>query len=491
MASPPSDPHDRGHLASLALQSKKALQQGEALCSRANALSVASAQEVFNVLALSAKVRWISDAVMEQLKLAACVAKDIEERRSRLEAQAQAWDIARSQQTGALDTILESLGRELVPPSFHEVEIDVSLFGSQSSDSEEERPTPATSPDRSPTLTIRGSESKQQKRKKKAEARLQDRSRWKSLRDFVDEHAIESEIEIMENERSELDKTLTVTAAYPHTLQDTLYNIEEGLPPKTPSTDVTMILTSQDNVSESMAQQLESLAQHYDQMERSLSDSEAGHVFEADDLMEMNRDTEELPVIIDELEDAYNSIHTGHDELRAAKRTAYEHLAQQRGILDDLIELGSIMGEMLQRQTEVELDFESRLEVLNQHLFILGDVSHQYTLYQHSYRKLLVEVARRRHYTEAADQIVRGTMSQLAAMAEEERQLREDFNTEHGKYLPSDICFFVENMPTRWEVTPLKDDAIESLPDIPADLVALARDAPGIDERSPVGVDSV
>lgn len=59
---------EQPHLVSLVLQSKKALQHGEQLCSRANDVSNASAQCVVDVLALDAKVRWLTDAVLEQLK---------------------------------------------------------------------------------------------------------------------------------------------------------------------------------------------------------------------------------------------------------------------------------------------------------------------------------------------------------------------------------------------------------------------------------------
>ena len=66
-----SSPADRGeqpHLISLVFQSRKALEQGEALCSRANATATSSAKGVTDLLALNAKVQWISNAVIEQLK---------------------------------------------------------------------------------------------------------------------------------------------------------------------------------------------------------------------------------------------------------------------------------------------------------------------------------------------------------------------------------------------------------------------------------------
>lgn len=73
MASPPPSTTttrlEQPHLVSLVLQSKKALQHGEQLCSCANGLSNASAQCAIDVLALDAKVRWLSEAVLEQLKV--------------------------------------------------------------------------------------------------------------------------------------------------------------------------------------------------------------------------------------------------------------------------------------------------------------------------------------------------------------------------------------------------------------------------------------
>jgi autophagy-related protein 17 len=62
---------DTGHsyLVSLVLQSQKALQHGEQLCTRAHTASNASAQAAVDVLALEAKIKWVVEAVVEQLKV--------------------------------------------------------------------------------------------------------------------------------------------------------------------------------------------------------------------------------------------------------------------------------------------------------------------------------------------------------------------------------------------------------------------------------------
>lgn len=101
-----------------------------------------------------------------------------------------------------------------------------------------------------------------------------------------------------------------------------------------------------------------------------------------------------------------------------------------------------------------------------------------------------MEIARRRQYKEDAENFVRGMMEQFETMSEgvfllfppsctfvqtgrcsAERVVRESFNAEHGAHLPSDLCLFIENPPTRWQVIPFDGDPVESLPDVDDDLV--------------------
>jgi len=108
-----------------------------------------------------------------------------------------------------------------------------------------------------------------------------------------------------------------------------------------------------------------------------------------------------------------------------------------------------------------------------------------------SYDKLLVEIDRRRQYKKEAENFVRDMMAQLETMSEGvflysnrpvhlfrlddisgERGVRESFKAEHGAHLPSDLCLYIENPPTRWQVIPFDGDTVESLPDVDGDLVA-------------------
>ena len=105
----------------------------------------------------------------------------------------QQWDTLRTERTNALELTLESLGSQLVPNDFHSTSDDSSIFGSPKSETNED--PAASTADRSPTATLRAQLSNV----------TTDKSRWKTLRDFIDERAIEEVLETVEVERATLD----------------------------------------------------------------------------------------------------------------------------------------------------------------------------------------------------------------------------------------------------------------------------------------------
>lgn len=127
------------------------------------------------------------------------------------------------------------------------------------------------------------------------------------------------------------------------------------------------------------------------------------------------------------------------EKFELAKTAAQEQVDASRSTLDDLDELADIMSDMLQKQQEVEVRFsfvsgscmvsikfsvwsvgqadcDDLLEGLQQRLLVVEDLHHRFVQYQSSFHKLLIEIARRRQYREAAEKIVEGMMSQLDAL---------------------------------------------------------------------------
>ncbi|EIN09795.1 hypothetical protein PUNSTDRAFT_101708 [Punctularia strigosozonata HHB-11173 SS5] len=493
-------------LVSLVLQSKKAFQHGESLCSRAHAFTNLSADVAIDVLELDARVRWISDAVIGQLKVAAEVAKSIEQKRAELESTIDDYDRQRQRHTSALDAILETLGTQSVPPDFY-TDPDAEDDGVFASPDEVE--DARGSPD-----TIRGV--RRPSNAGSASAVLKsDKRKWKTLRDFVDERAIEDILEFMENERTVLDKTLDGIASLPTTIEAAIEAIENALPssptantPAVPSpyaqsqplsmndpttsnrsppdgsaqptpeeqtpmnrssqlppleatislrpslARVSDVLRVQERVSTGMAHHLESLAAHYDAMAAALKDGESGAAFDDEDLAEMHRDAGELGSIIAELEQSCSSIETGYEQMQRFLSTAQGQLDTHRATLDDLDELEEMMDDMVQRVERVEIQISTQITNLHGHLVDLENLQLRYISYQFSYNKLLLELGRRRQYRDAAERIVNDMLAQLHVMAEEEHAVREAFNHEHGPNLPEDLCLCISNPPTRWDIVP-------------------------------------
>jgi len=116
------------------------------------------------------------------------------------------------------------------------------------------------------------------------------------------------------------------------------------------------------------------------------------------------------------------------------------------GVLDDLEELGDIMGEMLNDQEEVEvrlffllskrsscrifsqLKCEEGLNSLQEQILTIRDLRGRYISYQTAFNELIVEITRRQYYKEAAENIVKGMMDQLRAMSEGERKFNLVFH---------------------------------------------------------------
>ncbi|KAF9790384.1 autophagy-related protein 17 [Thelephora terrestris] len=443
--------NDDPHIVTLVLQSKRALQHGEQLCLRASQLSSSSARNAVEVLTLDARVKWLSNAVLEQLKLAAAVAKSIEQKRSQLHEQTKQWDTLRTERTNALEATLESLGSQLVPNDFHSSSDNSSIFGSPKSEAKEE--LIISSPDRSLASTLRVQPTVQPI----------DKSRWKTLRDFIDERAIEEVLETVEVERATLDDAMATTAEYSQTLVMMNTAVKSSLPQPSPLPSIEKILSSQADVSIEMARHLDSLTAHYDQMAAALKESEAGETFSEEDFQAMNKDANELQFILMELEDGLKAIEDSHDQLTRAAADFQQHIATHKAILDDLEELGDVMAQMLERQQIVENQFSESLHVLHERLITIEELQTQFAEYQLSYNKLVVEMGRRLRYREAAENVVRGMIDQLAAMTEEEREMRAAFNAEQGSNLPADLCLCVENMPTRWDIVPIEEQPFESI----------------------------
>ncbi len=167
------------------------------------------------------------------------------------------------QESNSLDSTLDGLGSQRVPPEFYHTDSDDdddSLFGPQLLDQ-------TTSQSPSATVTVR----------------MPAPNAGKTLRDFIADRAIDEILDAIDNERNELDDVLEQTTDFPIVLRNTIDAIENALPQDTMPVVYADLERQEQTVSE-MAKHLESLAQHFDQMSSALQDTERGEDFAEQDI---------------------------------------------------------------------------------------------------------------------------------------------------------------------------------------------------------------
>ncbi|KAG9055691.1 autophagy protein 17 [Serendipita sp. 407] len=423
---------------SLVLRSRKALDHTKALCVRAEALSKDSTELALDLVAVDAKVRWATEMIQDQLKLVNNVARALSIQRLKLEQDAKAWDQKRKERTGALDVLLDDLGSQLVPPSFYETTSGSSLFGSQHSD--EERADGA----------VDGTTKENHVNKHNG-----GRTKWKSLRFFVDEKAIEEAIERMDDDRNALEDLLESTGSQTQNLnaetqaiRNSLATAQSSIPASTQK-----LLQDQDAILSRMAQLLLDVTHHFDQMESALADQDAGEVLGDEDMEVLEGDTAELPVIIQETEQNLTKMEEISHKLKSSRETCERDLAHQKSCLTALESLGIEMSDLVDRHQSVEVEATAIQNTLQGHLIAISTLQETYVKYRAAYGSLVQEMSRRQKYREAVEEIIQGMNEQLRAMRQEEMSHREQFSKKEGAYLPEDLCPFVSDLPTVFEIS--------------------------------------
>ncbi|KZT39976.1 hypothetical protein SISSUDRAFT_984005 [Sistotremastrum suecicum HHB10207 ss-3] len=463
-------------MVSLVSQSKKALQRGQQLCSVTSDLSQQSSQIALDVLNLDSRVRWITEGVIEQLKLAANIAKGLEAHQNQLALQRAEWETSRTEQSNALDMILDGLSEEHIPPEFYQPALEGAhaIFGFINDKGEPEPVEEEPDEDdhhwshRSLNGLQNGVLSKKKQRRK-----------WKTLRDFIDEKGIEETYESIEETCSSMDDILATSAEYSTALLQQITSVKGSLPSLSDPIVVAPILGDQDGMVHEMAAHLEALATHYSQVESALTTDDDGEELSEEDIEVLISDTQKLPSVVEEMEGCVSTVRALHERLKHLKTTLLELLANQEAVLGTLEELGDNMTAMLDEQAQLEGSLEPLKEELEMHLETLSTLRTTYQDYQSSYHHLILELERRRTWSrEIAAEVERMREILMNYLTEEIRQ-RDIFTSLHGNSLPHDLCLSIGNLPTQYDVIATLQEAgstrlqvePEDIPPIPEDIV--------------------
>ncbi|KAG9126768.1 autophagy protein 17 [Ceratobasidium sp. 392] len=453
--SPPALPLGSS-LATLFLTSKKALLHGNNVCNHASTRTRQSNDVTVDVLTLDAKLRWLAQAVLDQFKAASSVAKYIEFEQENLHSVAKEWDRARSQRTRSLDHVLEQLGNQAVPPSLHKTITGSSVFGSPTSNTSKELPVVSQ-------LGLNGRALHDAGRgdHEKNTVADQDRRKWKTLRDFVDERSIEDALERIEEGRLQLDDSLAKTYDFSRALSAQISGIQDSLPQLSSEPILAVVhrlMTEQDSLVHAMAEDLEGIARHFGQVRDAMKVEETGGVINSEDLKILEQDTEELVAVIGDIDQSGRTVETLHEQLAATKESLLQGLTTHREVIKRLEDLDETMSAMLAEQQTAQSEVQTLLDELNSYLVELEDFEGAYIAYRRSYARLLQEMARRERHRAEMEEIVHGMLERLDQYREEEIQKRHEFFTLEGESIPEELCPFVTDPPSRWILSNTGED---------------------------------
>ncbi|KZT51978.1 hypothetical protein CALCODRAFT_558300 [Calocera cornea HHB12733] len=457
---------------SLLLTSQHALSRGQQLCTHAHGLTLRSADLVLAALEGEARERWGRGALEGGLEGAGGVVKALGARRGKVLEEIRKWDILRDEATEALDSQLDRMAHMLVPPSMYALRRDGEAEGVDPFDEGEAEEdavdgsgleTSAGSRDAGSSV---GGRTKGGRNGKGGEG---DRSRWKNLRDFVDEREVDELVERMEQDRTVLDEALrSPDVPTPHALTSALAHLRSSLPAPRPPLTPTLhaLLSQQEDLTSTLSIALESLTTHYEQMQHADSDVRAGIMLEKEDVEVLVRDTQEVGPILEELEAATGQVALVGERLREAAGQRGDGAVE--GAWEGLERIRMGMQDLAEHIAVIEETTAAILPVLNAHLAGVNSLQAHFQEVERAYHALVLEMARRAASREHAHGMIRELEAQLDAWRAEESRDREVFMEEAGEWLPEGLCPGMADPPERWDVRPA---GLESGVDLPEDLV--------------------
>ncbi|KAG0376231.1 autophagy protein 17 [Mortierella sp. AD032] len=204
----------------------------------------------------------------------------------------------------------------------------------------------------------------------------------------------------------------------------------------------------QEQQTTTMAELLVSLAKHYDQVVHVLT----AEIHPTDEELELLRnDTDEVPAIIEELEESLALVQATTEEVGVREHlyaTAYEEalmfFKKIEALEPDLVEL----VETFRMAEGLEEDFNATEKLIGE----INSLAIWYEEFHNSYGALMVEIVRRHQVHQNQERVIADFMQKMQTSYVDEMNQREVFSERHGKFLPVDLCPTFADQPPQYEV---------------------------------------
>ncbi|CAG8576686.1 11683_t:CDS:10 [Funneliformis mosseae] len=219
-----------------------------------------------------------------------------------------------------------------------------------------------------------------------------------------------------------------------------------------------------DQETHSMADTLVSLTRHYGQVAAALkacrSNAEVGYKL---DISVLQGDTDLIPTIIEELQESLQKIESTSEEVRIRNQIYQVSYDEAIKLFMELENFGALMENFASTMKVLELDFEKSSATVDRYLEELRNLNLWYEEFSRSYDSMIIEIDRRNRVKEQHERIAEEFLIKLDGLYTEEEQQRDLFFQDHGRYIPIDLCPPIQDLPIRYEIIPQNNSRLPTI----------------------------
>ncbi|KAJ1979481.1 hypothetical protein H4R35_001497 [Dimargaris xerosporica] len=211
-----------------------------------------------------------------------------------------------------------------------------------------------------------------------------------------------------------------------------------------------------------MHTELAALANHCHQLE---SVSRDPGLLTEENLLVLERDTQELSAVVAELREGLQFVRAIHEEvnIRAQQYDAIHH--DLKTLLRQLNRAMPTVQQLFRDLAQIKWDCTNLIPDTNLLLSECAGLHAWYTEFSRSYDHLLVELDRRRRMQAQHMKMAHEFASHLAMLHDTETRERDAFTQTFGQYLPIDLCAPLMTPPAQYTLTTVQGPG--NLPEVP------------------------
>ncbi|KAJ2746558.1 hypothetical protein GGI20_001269 [Coemansia sp. BCRC 34301] len=219
--------------------------------------------------------------------------------------------------------------------------------------------------------------------------------------------------------------------------------------------DIKGLVEESERAAAEIAQDSQSMDHHCNQLRDTIRDLEADagdRLLSLDDYNVLLRDTNEIPMIVEDLREVLADIQRRAEEINVRYLQYSAFYQENLRKFAAIAQTSAAVNKYVEATRESHARYARLLADVDSGLEDTWGLVSWYRSFHSAYDSLIAEVHRRRHAQKVLFAAVEDMRSRLDGMYLEEMRLRTGFVEKSGPFLPSDLCPFIQDPPASFVV---------------------------------------